>query len=712
MSEDSDYTSDVNYPMQHQHNHSAHQLPRDTHPAHSYRAAHSGVTETNNGAIYNSQYDYCQTGSRRSSDQYDGYASYSTRGGGYNNSYNQYDHYNSRDRMDSYDYDRGYDHSYDKNDQYDSHDTRSRYKRRVDNSYKDYYRNVCYRDSGSTKGSTHSNSSSTRQSSYALNKHGRKDRYIHSQQESAERSFDRTNSFDRDGSIKGSDVSNRYGEYDMVDSFDNEQYSSQYGRSYEDWSNQQTGDYKQRCDQSYKSSQVSGNQHDQNGFQYDQHACQKVQGNYQHDQQDQHEYQQDQQGYQQDQHEYHQGQHEYQRDQHEYQQDQHDNHQDQHEYQQDQHGYQQDQHEYHQDQYEYQRDEHEYQQDKHGYHQDQQSYQQGHQSHSHEQETSQQMKPGYKQRQLGDQQDQQIYFQDQQNQHTHTQLQQKYETYDNSYQQSQHPSTLLQCSSTFQQQTDNTVQVSNTYHQDTSLFSKEISASESSHREDSIDQGLDHQRGCDKSFDSDTPVYDSRPGFDHNFDQSCGYNIDQSFLQNQVVDESTGLTRYGTGGEGAYDESGAADSFDYSVSMDQPDVYDRSVETSTVANASSMGVDQTGIQAIPDGDTGNYFDCGFNDSYIEVENNASDQPDSSQQTYCGPVEYYGYPDYTGSKADTTAVSTSIPNQMGVAHAHNGYCSENALNEPDSEPLYYNSRPSNGLSISADLDSCYTNTNNR
>ena len=32
MSEDSDYTSDINYPLQHQNNCSAHQLPREQHP--------------------------------------------------------------------------------------------------------------------------------------------------------------------------------------------------------------------------------------------------------------------------------------------------------------------------------------------------------------------------------------------------------------------------------------------------------------------------------------------------------------------------------------------------------------------------------------------------------------------------------------------------------------------------------------------------------
>ncbi|ELT96423.1 hypothetical protein CAPTEDRAFT_224460 [Capitella teleta] len=32
MSEDSDYTSDINYPLQHQNNVSAHQVPREQHP--------------------------------------------------------------------------------------------------------------------------------------------------------------------------------------------------------------------------------------------------------------------------------------------------------------------------------------------------------------------------------------------------------------------------------------------------------------------------------------------------------------------------------------------------------------------------------------------------------------------------------------------------------------------------------------------------------
>ena len=32
VSEDSDYTSDINYPLQHQHNQSAHQLPQSERP--------------------------------------------------------------------------------------------------------------------------------------------------------------------------------------------------------------------------------------------------------------------------------------------------------------------------------------------------------------------------------------------------------------------------------------------------------------------------------------------------------------------------------------------------------------------------------------------------------------------------------------------------------------------------------------------------------
>lgn len=55
MSEDSDYTSDINYPIQHQHNTSAHQYRN--HPDHPYRLREDGSQDYPNYDSFDHSFD-------------------------------------------------------------------------------------------------------------------------------------------------------------------------------------------------------------------------------------------------------------------------------------------------------------------------------------------------------------------------------------------------------------------------------------------------------------------------------------------------------------------------------------------------------------------------------------------------------------------------------------------------------------------------------
>ena len=87
MSEDSDYTSDINYPLQHQHNSSAHQF-RSEHPYRSHREDSRDSQQTQGSQEYYSTREYYQ-------DSFDRSASFDQ---------DPQEHYQNPDH-----YDRGYD---------------------------------------------------------------------------------------------------------------------------------------------------------------------------------------------------------------------------------------------------------------------------------------------------------------------------------------------------------------------------------------------------------------------------------------------------------------------------------------------------------------------------------------------------------------------------------------------------------------------------